>query len=148
MPKNLPGLRPRNVLYGCQPLVTIQVLQSNMAVDRGNTVSLPDVVKASISYSLSNSTKWRAAIRNYKESNRHIHLSTLTSLLSYFTLHHVHNVGSANGAIKSSFLNYTKLFCAPKLGRSVVRRGFRSPSAKASFDHFPNSSKREISKMD
>ncbi|RVW63472.1 hypothetical protein CK203_058578 [Vitis vinifera] len=60
----------------------------------------------------------------------------------------VHDVGSTNGAIKSFFLNYTKLFFAPKLERSVIQRGFKSPSAKASFDHIPNSSKREISKMD
>ncbi|RVW73391.1 hypothetical protein VitviT2T_030440 [Vitis vinifera] len=74
-------------------------------------------------------------------------LLPLSSPISPSTMD-VRDVGSANGAIKSSFLNYTKLFFAPKLGRSVVRRGFRSPSTKASFDHIPNSSKREIYKMD
>ncbi|KAL6313648.1 hypothetical protein AAG906_010066 [Vitis piasezkii] len=73
-------------------------------------------------------------------------LLPLSSPISPSTMD-VHDIGSANGAIKSSFLNYTKLFFAPKLRRSVVRRGFRSPFAKASFDHIPNSSKREISKM-
>ncbi|KAL6315030.1 hypothetical protein AAG906_030869 [Vitis piasezkii] len=35
------------------------------------------------------------------------------------------------------------VFFTLKLERSVIRRGFRSPSAKASFDHIPNSSKRK-----
>ena len=48
-----------------------------------------------------------------------------------------HDVGSIGGVIKSSFLHCTKLFSTPKLGRSTVRRGFRFPSAKVSFDHIP-----------
>ncbi|KAL6347056.1 hypothetical protein AAG906_012307 [Vitis piasezkii] len=63
-------------------------------------------------------------------------LSPLSSRISPSTVD-AHDVGSAGGAVKSSFLHCTKLFSAPKLGRSAVRRGFRSPSAKASFDHIP-----------
>ncbi|RVW72411.1 ATP-dependent Clp protease proteolytic subunit-related protein 1, chloroplastic [Vitis vinifera] len=63
-------------------------------------------------------------------------LSPLSSPISPSTVD-AHDVGSAGGAVKSSFLHCTKLFSAPKLGRSAVRRGFRSPSAKASFDHIP-----------
>ena len=58
------------------PLVTIQVLQPEMAIDGGNAVSLPDVVKASIfSFFFSHSTKWQTTIQNCKERNCHaIHL--------------------------------------------------------------------------
>ena len=82
------------------------------ATDGSNAVSLPDAVKASIFHSLSHSTKWRTAIRNCRERNRHGRLSTLTSLSSYLTLHH--------GCSRRWFRRWCRQICFPPLHKAFL----------------------------
>ncbi|KAL6313693.1 hypothetical protein AAG906_010111 [Vitis piasezkii] len=124
--KNIPGLRPRNVLYGWQPLV----------IRRQR--SLLDVVNASIFilFLIPLNGEQRSKTVESETAMATFLLSHLSFPISPSTVD-AHDVGSIGGAVKSSFLHCTKLFFTPKLGRSAVRRGFRFPSAKASFDHIP-----------
>ena len=82
------------------------------ATDGSNAVSLPDAVKASIFHSLSHSTKWRTAIRNCRERNRHGRLSTLTSPSSYLTLHH--------GCSRRWFRRWCRQICFPPLHKAFL----------------------------
>ena len=141
-------LQPWLMAAAAPPLIIVQTLQSDMATD--GAVSLPNVVKASIPHPLSHSTKWRAAIRNCREWNRHGRLSTLTSPFSYLTFHR----GCSCSWFRRGCLQI--LFSFTAWSSFLLSNSDEAQLGKGSGLHLQrfhlitclNSSEREISKMD